>query len=317
MEIYDLESLFYKKEININKIYTIPRMGIYTDFFVKALKDLGINIISPPDITNETNKIGIRNSVEMQCFPAKSTLGSLIKAVKIDKITDIITYSTEGSCRFRHYGKLYELALKNLGYNINVHIIRKGHIFRDLKKITGVSYWKIWKTFRRTIKKINRYEKLQENLYYNPDRINILLIGEIYTLLEPKVNFNIRKRLYNLDIGSKLTVTLSSFIEDNIQGKKLQLKEADKYFNGEVGGHGKQGVIRLLENINNIEGVIHVLPLTCMPECLAMPVIEYICRQNKIPLLKVEIDDNASELNIQTRLEAFTEMIKRKEGRLK
>lgn len=296
----------------ITEIYTIPRMGVYTDFFVKALRELGINIVPPPDITNETNKLGIRNSIEMQCFPEKATLGSLIKAVEKNNVTDIITYSSEGQCRFRHYGKLYELALKNLGHNINIHIIKKGHIFRDLKKITGASYWKIWKVFRKTIKKINRYEELQEGLYYKLGGINILLIGEIYTLLEPKINFNIRKKLQVLDIGSKLTATLSSFINSNIKGKEIHSKEADKYFNGEVGGHGKQGIIHLLENIDKVAGVIHILPLTCMPEAVAMPVIEYICRQNKIPLLRIEIDDNASELNIQTRLEAFTEMIKRR-----
>lgn len=287
-------------------------MGVYTDFFVKALRDLGLDIASPPNITSETNKLGIRNSVEMQCYPEKSTLGSLIKAVETDNITDIITYSTEGSCRFRHYGKLYELALRNLGYNINVHIIRKGHIIRDLKKITGASYWKIWKVFRDTVKKINRYEKSQEDLYYKPEGINILLIGEIYTLLEPKVNFNIRKKLYDLDIGSKLTVTLSSFIDSNVKGKETNSEEADKYFNGEVGGHGKQGVIHLLENIGKVAGVIHVLPLTCMPEAVAMPVIEYICRQNKMPLIKIEVDDNSASENIRTRIEAFVDMIKRR-----
>ena len=132
--------------------------------------------------------------------------------------------------------------------------------------------------------------------------------------MEPGVNFNLRKKLFALGAGTKLACTLSNFISENIKGKALASKNAEKYINRNVGGHGFQNVVHTLDNVNEVDGIIYVFPLTCMPESTVLPVIEHICRMNKKPILKVEIDDNSSELNIVTRLEAFVETIKMRKG---
>lgn len=299
-------------------IYTIPRFGHYTGILVKTFRDLGLKVVSPPSVSTETNRYGILNSVEMMCWPYKVVLGTLIKTVEDNKnsnmkISDVIMYSSEGQCRYRHYGSLCNLAMDKLEHNVKLHVVRNGRIVRDIKEITGASYLKVWRAVVNAIKEIKKYEAEQEKKFKKDD-INILLIGEIYTLLEGNVNFNLRKKLLELGAGTKVACTLSAFISEIVKCKPLKSKKAEKYINRDVGGHGFQNIVHVLENIDEVDGIIYVFPLTCMPESTVLPVIEHICRMNKKPILKVEIDDNSSELNILTRLEAFVETIKMRKG---
>ena len=64
------------------------------------------------------------------------------------------------------------------------------------------------------------------------------------------------------------------------------------------------------------DGIIHVKSFGCTPEIDAMPVLQNISNDFKIPILYFSFDSQTSETGIQTRLEAFYDMIvMRKEGR--
>ena len=299
-------------------LYTVPRMGGYTDILIDGLRELGLDVVAPPGVSSSTNKLGVLSSVEMVCWPYKATLGTLISAVEGRKgtgseITDIVTYSSEGQCRFRHYGELYRLALKNLGYKGRVHMIRNGSITGDLRRLTGASYMRVWKVVARAYRRIAEFEEREERMY-SGRALRILLIGEIYTLLEPDVNFNLRKKLLELGASSILTCTLSHFISEIVKGNKVASTEAESFISKKVGGHGFQNIVHLLKEIDGVDGVTYVYPLTCMPESTVTPIIEDICRLKRKPVLRIEIDDNSSELNVQTRLEAFVETIKMSRG---
>ena len=50
----------------------------------------------------------------------------------------------------------------------------------------------------------------------------------------------------------------------------------------------------------------------CMPETTVESIIDNICQKNKIPLLRLPIDETNSEANVNTRLETFIELVKRR-----
>jgi predicted nucleotide-binding protein (sugar kinase/HSP70/actin superfamily) len=110
---------------------------------------------------------------------------------------------------------------------------------------------------------------------------------------------------------------LSSFIKESFlrkihwPSKNKYKKAAENYLNGELGGHGRQNIAHLLELVdNNIGGVIHLLPMSCMPETSIEPFVNEICRDSNTPLLRIPIDENTAEANLETRLETFVELIK-------
>ena len=47
-----------------------------------------------------------------------------------------------------------------------------------------------------------------------------------------------------------------------------------------------------------------------MPESTIEPYIDGICKERKIPKLRLHIDETNSPANIETRLETFVELIK-------
>ena len=57
------------------------------------------------------------------------------------------------------------------------------------------------------------------------------------------------------------------------------------------------------------DGIIHVKSFGCTPEMDAMPVLQNISSDYKIPILYFSFDSQTSETGIQTRLEAFYDMI--------
>ena len=57
------------------------------------------------------------------------------------------------------------------------------------------------------------------------------------------------------------------------------------------------------------DGVIHVKSSGCTPEIDAMPVLQNISSDHKIPILYFSFDTQTSDTGIQTRLEAFYDMI--------
>ena len=57
------------------------------------------------------------------------------------------------------------------------------------------------------------------------------------------------------------------------------------------------------------DGLIHVKSFGCMPETDAIPILHNVSRDYKIPILYLSYDTQSSDTGIETRLEAFYDMI--------
>jgi benzoyl-CoA reductase/2-hydroxyglutaryl-CoA dehydratase subunit BcrC/BadD/HgdB len=63
------------------------------------------------------------------------------------------------------------------------------------------------------------------------------------------------------------------------------------------------------------DGIIHIKSFGCTPEMDAMPVLQNISADYKIPVLYFSFDSQTSDAGVKTRLEAFYDMIRmRKES---
>jgi len=90
------------------RVVTYPRMGNKTtDITKNFLENLGLNVLECPKTTDKTIRLGAENCANMACFPLKQTLGNYIEAMDMGANT-LLSYDTNGSCRFRQY-KLKEI----------------------------------------------------------------------------------------------------------------------------------------------------------------------------------------------------------------
>lgn len=64
------------------------------------------------------------------------------------------------------------------------------------------------------------------------------------------------------------------------------------------------------------DGVVHIKPFSCMPELVAQMILTKVEKDYNIPVLTLTIDEHSAEVGIDTRLEAFMDMlVKRRNNR--
>lgn len=155
----------------------------------------------------------------------------------------------------------------------------------------------------------------------NPLRIGI--VGEIYVMLEPFVNLDIEKHLGRLGVEVERSIYLSEWINDHlfmgllkIKGSKEAREFAPPYINHFVGGHGQETVgSTVIFAKQKYDGVIQVQPFTCMPEIVAESILPTVSRDHGIPTFCLIVDEHSGDAGVQTRLEAFVDLLARKKER--
>ncbi|NLL19846.1 MAG: CoA protein activase [Clostridia bacterium] len=153
--------------------------------------------------------------------------------------------------------------------------------------------------------------------------VKIVLVGEIYTVLEPFVNLNLEKHLNSLGVEVLRPLFLSSWINEhllggllNIEGTKRAPGLAKPYLNSFVGGHGRETIGSAVQYAQKgVDGVIQIAPLTCMPEIVAHSVLPSVTEEYGIPALTLYVDEQTGEAGLLTRLEAFVDMIRYRQRR--
>ncbi len=150
--------------------------------------------------------------------------------------------------------------------------------------------------------------------------LRIGLVGEIYTLVEPFANLNIETRLGKLGVEVVRTVSLKGWVEDHIFKRivgrshlvPLQ-KSARGYLRGFIGGHGLESVARSVDLARlGLGGVIHILPMACMPEVVAQGILPQVSADSGMPIMSLVVDEHSGETGVQTRLEAFVDLVERR-----
>lgn len=149
--------------------------------------------------------------------------------------------------------------------------------------------------------------------------VKIGLVGEIYTLLEPFASLEIEKKLGYLGAHVTRSIYLSEWINDHLfkgwlGGKKNQKPFkafASPYLNHFVGGHGLESIgAGVAFSQDGYHGIVQVAPLTCMPEIVAHTIFPSVSENCQIPVLTLYVDEQMGQEGINTRLEAFIDLLR-------
>ncbi len=153
--------------------------------------------------------------------------------------------------------------------------------------------------------------------------LRVGIVGEIFTLLEPFVNYDLERKLGYLGVETDRSIYLSEWINDHLflglvrgqRSRKEACRAAAPYLNHFVGGHGQETVgSAVIYARQGYDGVIQLLPFTCMPEIVAHSVLPGISNELGIPVLSITVDEQSGEAGLVTRLEAFVDLLARRKG---
>lgn len=138
------------------------------------------------------------------------------------------------------------------------------------------------------------------------------IIGEIYVVLEPFANFDLQVTLGEMGVHTDRSIWLSAWTRDNTiyDGEKDIRKAARPYLNELIGGHGINSVGEtVLYAKHGFDGVVQLAPFTCIPEIVAKSILPRVSADLGIPVLTLFIDEQTGKAGVQTRLEAFIDLL--------
>jgi len=266
------------------------RLGYYGELHEQILKDLGYDVTfinmaeadyaKPLTFYNEFKKINPKMSL-------KKTAQTLLMVVKMVEIID----------------KMEDYMRQNIGFEkedgsferVHKEFLQELRTVRDKKELQA--------TYKKYLK---RFKEIEVVLPENPLRVGI--VGEYYTIMEPFSNHYMEKELAKKGIIVERWMNIyNSFFNQNQQQVKDQIKGYAKY---DMGATSMFTIHEALDYAKKkFDGIIHVKSAGCTPEMDAMPVLQKISTDYKIPILYFSFDSQTSETGIKTRLEAFHDMI--------
>ena len=147
--------------------------------------------------------------------------------------------------------------------------------------------------------------------------LKVGIVGEIYVLLEPASNLEIEETLGNLGVEVERSMFLTGWTRDNTWNETthgLTIKEAaSPYLPELVGGHGRDSIGHtILYAKRGFDGIIQLAPFTCIPEIVARTILPRVSKDYDIPVLTFFLDEQTGKAGMTTRLEAFTDLMRRK-----
>ena len=143
------------------------------------------------------------------------------------------------------------------------------------------------------------------------------LIGEIYVLMESSTNMEIERRLNAMGVEVYNVQCYTHWLRHNVIPRIFNreysyevIKKSDKYSKVNCGGHDKENIGWIVDFAERgFDAVVHLMPFSCLPELVTRSVIPAVSEDLNIPILSVSLDEQTGVANMQTRLEAFIDLV--------
>lgn len=134
--------------------------------------------------------------------------------------------------------------------------------------------------------------------------ITIALLGYPYAVFDPYISAGIYNKLIKLGVR----VTTFEQIPNRIMRRysKVMPQNFFWYYSNQVCWAG----LYLLDHKNLVDGIIHITAFGCGPDAMVDKTLEIEAKRAALPFLSLAIDEHTGEGGVQTRLEAFVDMLK-------
>lgn len=153
--------------------------------------------------------------------------------------------------------------------------------------------------------------------------IKVTLAGDLFKIHEPFFHFDTIRKLNRLGVEVKQPQSFSLlFMGGNKilpggyyhqQFVKFQ-KKSKKYLKSIPGSYFDVGIGEIIDQLEQgAKGIVHFQSFGCMPDIMFKPILDRIAKDFNVPIIHYMRDTHASDTAYQTRLEAFTDLLKRKE----
>ena len=268
------------------------RYGYYAELQEQILKDLGYKIEFINFIENNSVSIKKIYKFSKKINPKLTKIKyyyHLLNAILMIIIMD----------------KLGKILRENIGFSINEKEFEETEkeFLNELTK--KQNFIKIIKTFYK-------YKKKYKNIKLNKpkDCLKVGIVGELYSIMEPYSSCYIEKKLAKKGVQVKRFTTITYLLIEKKYNLKRLLKKGKKYLKYHLGADGTESVVLSQELAKKgYDGIIHIKSFGCTPEINAMPIMAKVSEDYNIPIIYFSFDSQDNTVGVDTRLEAFYDMI--------
>ena len=151
--------------------------------------------------------------------------------------------------------------------------------------------------------------------------LHVDLTGEFFVVLDQFSNMEVEKELGKLGVHVHRKVNLGewinsflfpSFLREETHGEIAE-RFAKSFLKRDIGGDSIESIGDAVSaSEDNRDGVVHLLPFTCMPEIMSQNIMPNVRSERDIPILSLVLDEQMGKAGFVTRLEAFVDLIRRR-----
>ena len=296
----------------------IPRALLYYRYGVlwkNFFNSLGCNIVLSPETNKNIIELGCNNTIDESCLSYKIYTGHVLY---LSNICDYVLVA-----RVCDYGKKDKVCTRLNGtYDDIKHKIPEEQIIDyDIEytklKFPIIEFIKIGLKFTKNIPKIiySYYKAKQKQKQHDINQANheknklsknnkkILILSHFYNIQDKFISKYIIEYLENNNIipiysnklDRKTTKRFSTYFSDTLYWK-----------------YSKEIIGSLYYTKNMIDGIIFISTYPCGIDSLVNNLA--ILKNKDIPILNLTIDENITELSLETKLESFIDILKQGEN---
>lgn len=318
----------------------IPRYLGYFSFYPlwkTFFEELGLEVITSPPTNQEILNEGVAEAVNDACIPIKLYHGH-VAAIKdkvdmlfVPRFVKVRKLETETFCpKFLGLPDLLQASINNLPELLDTRVeLTSGRfelfrIAREIGERFGVSLAKITKAYLSACWALRRYWGLmckgmlphdalecmekgyQANRRKNQGALSIAVLGYPYLVYDEFINMDLVKKLDSL--GARV------FTAEMISTRRLlrEAKNMPKQMFWYYSNRAMHAAYYYLKK-KRVDGIIHVTAFACGPDAMLDRLMEMESKEwGRMPFLTLSIDEETGTGGVDTRLEAFIDMLKRR-----
>jgi predicted nucleotide-binding protein (sugar kinase/HSP70/actin superfamily) len=281
----------------------------YGQFWIHFFKNLGIDIILSPQTNKEILQSGLKKVSSEICLPIKIICGH-IEFLK-DKV-DIIFLP-----RFLQLNHHLYTCPKMIGI-VDIARMQVGNVCKILSPNIKDNFvyahietgFKLTKNPIKTIKALNKalpyltnHQTIPKN--NNHQNAKILLLSHFYNLSDDFIS----KDIITAFQVNKFEITTKEDLPDKILN-------ADQGFAKNIRWVYERELYNSFRyNLDKVEGVCNIISFGCGPDSLISEIMMNEATEHQMPFLQLIIDEHTSKTGVNTRIEAFSEIIRRNTNR--
>lgn len=168
----------------------------------------------------------------------------------------------------------------------------------------------IIKNFYMYFKYKKRLKRIEKN---NGKVIKVAMLGELYSLIDYNTSYYTERKIMKMGVSVYRDTDLTYLLITKKFKLWPMIKRGKKYIKYHLGADASGSVVKsYLYAKKGFDGIIHLKSFGCTPEITAMDIMPKISNEYNIPIMYLSFDAEDGETGIDTRIEAFYDMLDRR-----